>query len=1036
MRRPVLCTLVLQFLLLSVKAQIVTTPDTTICLGGTAVIKVLSAVSYGTSSYTFETIPYAPEIYAGTSPNRDYCGAAGGGTLLGDDCFSVAIDIGFSFCFLNNAYTECYIGSNGWVSFSPPPNPWTTFTSATIPSLTSTVPKNCIMGPWQDWQPDGCAPAGSCIKFQTLGVAPNRKFVVSFDNVPMYSCTWLLGKFQIVLNETTNIIENHITDKPNCLGWAGGTATQGVHSADGLTAYTAPGRNSTPWTASNESTRFVPSGITWYDATGLVVGFGDSLVVSPTVTTTYTCDLTGCDGVTYTADVTVTVIDNDPDFNYSTSYCTSGTALPIVSPDPGGTFTAAPGGLVIDPVTGEIDLDASATGFYTITYSFGAPCFETATDNVSIINDPDPAFTYPDISFCPTGSVLPDYIATAGGTFSVSPAGLVINAATGSIDLTTGVIGTTYTITYTVGLLCTASSTFTITISDLDDPTFAYSASSYCPTGTTSPTVISTPGGSFTVSPPGLSVNPVTGMIDLTTGAVGTTYTITYTTPAGPCSDFSSVTVTIDPLDDASFSYPSSTYCPTGYALPVITGVSGGSFIISPTTMNIDDETGAINLGTGDVGTTYTITYTTPAGPCSNTSTFDVTITPLDDPSFAYGATDYCPYGTASPTYITTPGGTFSVSPAGLSVNALTGLIDFSTAVPGTSYTITYATSPGPCNDILSLVINVLPYTDAAFSYSDFEFCAYSSISPNYILNPGGTFSASAGISINSSTGEINLAASTPGGPYDIVYTTTGCTESDTFQLTILPLPVVAITVPDLICFESTPVTLIGDPPGGSFSGDGVIDDQFDPALAGSTGIYSVTYSYTDINGCTNTATGNISVIQNSVDAGLDVYIEEYTSAALYASGGATFQWDPSDSLSCSDCPDPITSIMTSTTFTVTSWDVYGCVDSDDVTVNVVPVFDVTVFVPNTFTPNGDQINDMFFAYGSDLVSILSMRVYDRWGEQLFLGENLSPLDPSTGWDGTFNGHELNEGVYVYIMEVMLEEGVRQLVKGNVTLLK
>lgn len=1036
MRKPVLYTLLFQLLVYTSSSQIVTTPDTTICIGGTAILEVISAVSYGTSSYTFETIPYAPETYAGTSPTRDYCGAAAGGTLLGDDCFSGAINIGFSFCFLNNAYTQCYIGSNGWVSFSPPPHAWTTFTSATIPSLTSTVPKNCIMGPWQDWQPDACSPGGSCIKYQTLGVAPNRKFVISYDNIPMYSCTWLLGQFQIVLNETTNIIENHITNKPNCLGWAGGTATQGVHSADGLTAFTAPGRNSTAWTASNESTRFVPSGITWYDAAGLVVGYGDSIAVSPTVTTTYTCDLTGCDGVTYTADVTVTVVDNDPSFNYVPSYCTSGTAFPTATGDPGGTFTASPAGLVIDPVTGELDLDASMPGFYTITYSFGGPCFETATDVVNIINDPDPAFTYPDVSYCPTGTALPDYIATAGGTFSASPAGLIINATTGEIDLSSGTIGTTYTITYSVGLLCPASGTFTITISDLDDPSIAYSASSYCPTGTTSPVTIATPGGSFTVSPPGLSVNPLTGTIDLSTGTVGVTYTITYTTPAGPCSDFTSVTVTIDPLDDASFSYPSDEYCPTGYELPTITGEPGGTFTISPTTMNIDDGTGALNLGTGDVGTTYTITYTTPAGPCSNSSTFEVTIIPLDDPSFGYAATDFCPYGTASPTYITTPGGSFSVVPAGLSVNALTGTIDFSTAVPGTSYTISYTTSPGPCNDMQSLTINVLPYTDAAFTYSDIEYCAYSNVSPNYILNPGGTFTAPAGVSINASTGEINLGASTPGGPYDIVYTTTGCTESDTFKLTILPLPVVDITVPDIICLESVPVELTGDPPGGTFSGDGVTGDSFDPALTGGPGTYTATYSYTDINGCTNTATGNISVIQNSVDAGLDVYIEEYTSTSLYASGGATFLWDPSDSLSCADCPDPITSIMTTTTFTVTSWDVYGCVDSDDVTVNVVPVFDVEVFVPNTFTPNGDNINDLFFAYGSDLVSILTMRIFDRWGEQLFFGENLSPLDPSKGWDGTFNGQALNEGVYVYVLEVMLEEGVRQQVQGNVTLLK
>jgi hypothetical protein len=212
--------------------------------------------------------------------------------------------------------------------------------------------------------------------YQTIGTAPNRKFVASFDNVPMFSCTGLEGKFQIVLNETTNIIENHITNKPNCMGWAGGTATQGVHSLDGLTAFTAPGRNSTPWTAANESTRFVPNGIVWYDLTGAVVGYGDTLYVNPTTTTTYTAALTDCDGVDFEEEIVVTVEDPDPSFDYDLFYCIDGFATPTITGDPGGTFTFSPAGLVIDPATGEIDLAATTPGSYTIFYNTGGLCPE------------------------------------------------------------------------------------------------------------------------------------------------------------------------------------------------------------------------------------------------------------------------------------------------------------------------------------------------------------------------------------------------------------------------------------------------------------------------------------------------------------------------------------------------------------------------------------------------------------------------------------------------------------------------------------
>lgn len=1018
------------FVLQVAQAQIVASEDTSICPGGTAILEVFSAPSYGTSSYTFETYPYAPELYDGTMVPK-----TGGGGLT-DDSYSQAIDLGFSFCFLGNEYTKCYVGSNGWVSFGGPGALTTTYTSATIPSTGVNVPKNCIMGPWQDWHPGLCTPVGSCIKYQTIGTAPNRKFVVSYDNVPMFSCTGLFGKFQIVLNETTNIIENHLTNKPNCPAWAGGTATQGVHSLDGLTAFTAPGRNSTAWTTSNESTRFVPNGIIWYDAAGAIVGYGDSIAVSPTVTTTYTAFLESCSGIDYEEEVTVIVVDPDPSFSYDPFYCTYGTALPVITGDPGGTFTSVPAGLVIDPATGQIDLAASTPGSYSVTYSIGGLCPESATDFFTIITDPDATITYDAASYCPSGTTTPTYIATASGDFTASPAGLVIDPVTGEIDLSTGTIGTTYTITYTVGVICISDYSVTITIDAMDDPTIAYSAPSFCPTGTATPVTIGTPGGTFSVAPAGLTVNPTTGVIDLTTGAVGTLYTITYTTPAGPCNSTGTTTVLIDPLDDPAFGYSAPSYCPTGTMSPAFVTTPGGTFTISPPTMGINAATGMVNLATGDVGTTYTITYTTSAGPCSNSSTETITIDPLDDPAFSYGATEFCNYGTAAITTIATPGGTFTVSPPTLSVNPATGLIDLTTGIPGSLYTITYTTPAGLCSDNSTLVIEILPLTDASFSYDKDTYCATGTVTPDYVLNPGGSFTADPGLSINGTTGAINLAASTPGGPYTVSYTSPGCPETKTFFITVNALPIPTLTIPEVVCLEGDAVLMVGDPTGGTYSGTGVLGDEFDPALAGTPGIYNTTYTYTDYNGCTNTATATIEVIQNSVDAGTDKIIAEYTTTVLNATGGSTFLWEPPAGLSCVDCASPIFDSLLSNTYTVTSWDIYGCVATDDILVTVVPVFLPVIFIPNTFTPNGDNINDYLFAFGTDLESILSMNVYDRWGELVFTTQNLPADNPTTGWDGTLNGEALSQGVYVYMMEVQLKENVRQLVTGNVTLIR
>jgi gliding motility-associated-like protein len=113
----------------------------------------------------------------------------------------------------------------------------------------------------------------------------------------MYSCTNLQGTFHIVLYESTNIIENHIQSKPNCPGWALGTAVQGVHNLPGTIGIAVPGRNSTQWTTQNNSHRWTPSGapvpavLTWYQVGNPVaIGTGPTITVTPPPAgANYTC---------------------------------------------------------------------------------------------------------------------------------------------------------------------------------------------------------------------------------------------------------------------------------------------------------------------------------------------------------------------------------------------------------------------------------------------------------------------------------------------------------------------------------------------------------------------------------------------------------------------------------------------------------------------------------------------------------------------------------------------------------------------------
>ncbi|MET1055318.1 MAG: putative Ig domain-containing protein [Pedobacter sp.] len=88
------------------------------------------------------------------------------------------------------------------------------------------------------------------------------------------------------------------------------------------------------------------------------------------------------------------------------------------------------------------------------------------------------------------------------------------------------------------------------------------------------------------------------------------------------------------------------------------------------------------------------------------------------------------------------------------------------------------------------------------------------------------------------------------------------------------------------------------------------------------------------------------------------------------------------------------------------------------------------VFVPNTFTPNGDGNNDIFYAYGSSIVNA-TMRIYDQWGHVIFISRQMN-----MGWDGTYRGQPQPNGVYIYMIDIDMRDGTKLMRKGTVTLLK
>lgn len=152
---------------------------------------------------------------------------------------------------------------------------------------------------------------------------------------------------------------------------------------------------------------------------------------------------------------------------------------------------------------------------------------------------------------------------------------------------------------------------------------------------------------------------------------------------------------------------------------------------------------------------------------------------------------------------------------------------------------------------------------------------------------------------------------------------------------------------------------------------------------------------------------------------------------AAEAIGATSYRWTAQDTLSCADCR--ITTLVPHgpQTVAVSVANQYGCTASDSMRIQVQQCDPSSVFIPNTFTPNGDGANDILYVRSRTLAQVESFRIFDRWGAMIFEGKDLEH-----GWDGTANGTPAEQGVYVYALAGKCEAGYDIQAQGSVTLIR
>lgn len=668
----------------------------------------------------------------------------------------------------------------------------------------------------------------------------------------------------------------------------------------------------------------------------------------------------------------------------------------------------------------------TTAGTYNDTIFNGAAngCDSIVATTLTINPVDTAAFSYSSGNYCLTDpNPTPNITATTGGVFSIDNGG-TINANTGEIDINTSGVGS-YIVTYTTTGVCPDTATFSVNIVTSTDATITQ-VGPYCSNDPTVNLSAVSSGGVW--SGTGIT-DTINGTFNPATSGAGN-HIITYTI-SGSCGDVDTMTIVVNPSEDATFNYLSATYCqsepdPT----PTISGTIGGTFTSSPAGLVINGSSGTIDVSASTPGI-YGILYTTPGSNCQDTSTIFVTITVADDATFNYPNTTFCENDPDPSANITgTPGGAFTSSPAGLILNASNGTIDLSASTPGT-YGVLYTTPNTNCQDTLTVFITINPSDDASFNYSNVTFCI-SDANPiaNITATNGGVFSIDNSGSINTSTGEVDLSSS-GAGTFTITYTTNGsCPDTSSTSITINNISDASITPIGSFCSGDSPVNLSAVDAGGTWSGTGITDatnGTFDPSVAGA-GTHEITYTISGSCGDIDTITITVSSspIIDLIITDDNCFNEEGSIVSLVSGGIApySYSWDNGG----------ITSTITdlpSGSYTLVVVDSAGCSNSTFGVVNDQNNnCNYHIFLPNIFSPNADNHNDIFKIRGEGILSV-SLVIYSRWGEKVF-----ETTDPDIGWNGQFKGEDMNAGVFVYYLKATMINNELIEKQGNVTLVR
>ena len=721
--------------------------------------------------------------------------------------------------------------------------------------------------------------------------------------------------------------------------------------------------------------------------------------------------------------------------------CDNSPTVTLTASPPGGIWTGNSGVLV----TGVRIPSLNTVGSNTVYYTAGiGTCVATAFKTFTLSRFNTASFTGTISPLCVTSAPvnLMNIAAVKTGTWS----GVSVNSANGSFNpmgLPTGVYPLVYNTQSSPDVnLCPDSQTITVSVLNPKTPTIT-PAGPVCdrgmpvqlkvnpPVGTWIPSPFLTSGGIFTPSLAPIGVSPVQYVIGTPT-----------------CNAFSSGSVSVEAFVPATVTGKINDLCNNNFPVnlnPLTSNLLGNWTGAGVVARQFDPALS----GAGNFILTYH-TASSPSGLCPDQATLAVNVFSLAAPSIAT-LEPLCNISMPRKLVVSPLGGVFEGNVSG-SVSH-DGLFNPALATIGPNI-VNYTVSVGPCISYTQTTVSVEAFVSAGFGkMPDPAYCnnQFPFNLNSFVLNEGGSWSGGAAL-LGPNMFDPSLADI---GPNMFVHRVSSspshlCPDSDTLYINVKKAPditAVSTSYGDCVPFEVTLHT-----PGTNYGhlvwniSDGSKYTENAPThIFKVPGNYSVLATWTDddVFGCTTQTMLPASIIaRQSPKADFSVYPDEITIENPVASlinqsvqvKNNRYVWEIQGQDSVYEVNPKVKFTKPgSYRVTLTATAVDGCASKTSKMVEIKNEF--KVYIPNSFTPNFDGLNDVFIpvftAYGLD-VKTFEMEIFDRWGHLLYRTKDITK-----GWDGMHSGNEIaKEDNYVYRIHFKDLDGQAYSRTGYLSLLK